>query len=71
MPDDNDRGSGGDDGGLPPALGFLGDRDAFLRRYVLSLLLQPPPSRRRPPPPAPSRKPVPPPIGTKLPPRKK
>jgi hypothetical protein len=26
---------------------FLRDRDAFLRRYILSLVLAPPPSKRR------------------------
>lgn len=40
----------GDDDSLPPALAFLADREAFLRRYVLSLVLAPPPSRRRMPP---------------------
>jgi len=59
MPEDDENGSsaGGADDALPPALAFLGDRDAFVRRYVLSLVLQPPPSRRRQPPP---RRPPPP-----------
>ncbi len=37
MPDSPD-----DDG----PFGFLRDQDAFLKRYVLSLVLAPPPSRR-------------------------
>jgi hypothetical protein len=32
---------------------FLGDADAFVQRFVLSLVLAPPPSRRRAPSPAP------------------
>jgi len=36
---------------------FLRDRDAFTKRFILSLALAPPPSRRRPPPVA-SRPPV-------------
>jgi len=42
---------------------FLRDRDALMKRFILSLALAPPPSRRRPPPvasrpPAPSKPPA-------------
>ena len=57
MPDDPR-----DDDELPAPLAFLGDADAFVRRYVLSLVLQPPPSRRhrgaRPPAPPPAPAPL-------------
>jgi hypothetical protein len=33
--------------GAAQPLAFLADRDAFFRRFVLSLILQPPPSLRR------------------------
>jgi len=46
--DANYRGDAGDDGneGARP-LAFLSDRDAFMRRFLLSLALAPPPSVAR------------------------
>jgi hypothetical protein len=32
----------------PSPFAFLADRDAFVRRFVLSMVLAPPPGRRRP-----------------------